>query len=176
MSIVYNNFKSVTRYWDTRCDSIWNTIVNPKVTKVRGWNWHPPLSHEFKYTQGSHILYTRNRRILVQLWIEDVKQCQFKIRHVTKDTSNVAKHVTDKRSARSNNQLHGYFYESASFSYYILQQLRDMKCSIDNKPPRQATHLKTKAKCTNGRPHWSNWNRKPHLIGKDVKHYEGEEK
>ena len=25
-------------------------------------------------------------------------------------------------------------------------QLRDMKCSIDNKPPRSATHLKTKAK------------------------------
>ncbi|GFH51493.1 hypothetical protein CTEN210_07969 [Chaetoceros tenuissimus] len=26
------------------------------------------------------------------------------------------------------------------------QKLRDMKCSIDNKPPRSATHLKTKAK------------------------------
>jgi hypothetical protein len=52
-----------------------------------------------------------------------------------------------KVSARSNNQLyHGYFYESASFSDYVFQQLRDMKCSIDNKPPRQATHLKTKVK------------------------------
>ena len=27
-----------------------------------------------------------------------------------------------------------------------MNQLRDMKCSIDNKSPRQATHLRTKAK------------------------------
>ena len=32
-------------------------------------------------------------------------------------------------------------------NFFLIQfQLRDMKCSIDNKPPRSATHLKTKAK------------------------------
>jgi len=38
-------------------------------------------------------------------------------------------------------------YEKLSHSLYVsCLKLRDMKCSIDNKQPRQATHLKTKAK------------------------------
>ena len=34
----------------------------------------------------------------------------------------------------------------SSLFLFQMNQLRDMKCSIDNKSPRQATHLRTKAK------------------------------
>lgn len=44
-------------------------------------------------------------------------------------------------------RYHSHMYKySHSRRSKLIPQLRDMKCSIDNKCPRAATHLKTKAK------------------------------
>ncbi len=121
-------------------------------TWTSGHRWLASMAAEGRSVVTS-VSGTRSSESLVDCieestWIAEGRPCPFRTKPVWLDTSSAVKNVTSKRCAP-------ILFSFALFQYFITHslthlprqfQLRDMKCNIDNKCPREASHLKIKAK------------------------------
>ena len=110
---------------------------------------HSPLtSFLFKSCDNSywHCCW---KQLNSKRWIVVGKQCPCKIRRAWHVIFSEIKSVISRRLVfLSHLEVSSHcLLRLLTLSFYLAStQLRDMKCSIDNKCPRAASHLKTKAK------------------------------